>query len=162
VFQHFFPYFDVVKTDWLAVLPQALKRAAEDADEVAFTDTLRWLVAQLHDGHGNVSISSASERGMPAILLGFVENRIVVTQVGESAKQVSPALKSGAVVRQIDGKPAEQVFAEAQALVSGATPQWIRYRALLTMLAGPADVPITLELGAGDGKAESVRLDRSG
>ena len=32
VFQHFYPYFDVVETDWEAVLPDMLARAAEDPD----------------------------------------------------------------------------------------------------------------------------------
>ena len=31
VFQHFYPYFDVVKTDWPAELPKALRTAATDA-----------------------------------------------------------------------------------------------------------------------------------
>ena len=36
VFQHFYPYFDVVDADWPGELRRALARAAEDADERAF------------------------------------------------------------------------------------------------------------------------------
>src|SRR5262249_51895504 len=46
VFQHFYPYFDVVKTDWPSALRQALTAAAKDADERAFLITLRRLVAE--------------------------------------------------------------------------------------------------------------------
>ena len=54
VFQHFYPYFDVVEVDWDAELRRALTEAAEDRDELAFAQTLRRLVAALHDGHGGV------------------------------------------------------------------------------------------------------------
>ena len=50
VAQHFYPYFDVVGTDWTAQLPVALRRAAEDRDVIAFERTLQRLVARLRDG----------------------------------------------------------------------------------------------------------------
>src|SRR5262249_19540689 len=55
VFQHFYPYFDVVETDWPHALVAALTTAATDADERAFIDTLNRLVTALHDGHGRVA-----------------------------------------------------------------------------------------------------------
>jgi hypothetical protein len=55
VFQHFYPYFDVVETDWPHALVTALTTAATDADERAFVDTLSRLLAALHDGHGWVT-----------------------------------------------------------------------------------------------------------
>jgi hypothetical protein len=36
VFQHFYPYFDVVKTDWAAELPKALRTAATDPGPAEF------------------------------------------------------------------------------------------------------------------------------
>src|SRR5262249_23473297 len=54
VFQNFYPYFDVVGTDWPRELEKALTAAATDADERAFRTTLLHLVAALHDGHGRV------------------------------------------------------------------------------------------------------------
>jgi hypothetical protein len=48
--QHFYPYFDVVKTDWRKALKDALTSAATDENENAFGNTLKRMVAQLHDG----------------------------------------------------------------------------------------------------------------
>ncbi len=53
VFQHFYPYFDVVSVDWLAVLKETLSAARTD-DEYAFLKALRRMVVQLQDGHGAV------------------------------------------------------------------------------------------------------------
>ncbi len=41
VLQHFYPYFDVVRTDWPGALREALAAAATDDDERAFLRTLR-------------------------------------------------------------------------------------------------------------------------
>src|SRR5262249_58445864 len=54
VFQNFYPYFDVVDTDWPRELERALTTAATDADARAFRDTLLRIVAALHDGRGRV------------------------------------------------------------------------------------------------------------
>src|SRR5207244_12648532 len=54
VFQHFYPYFDVVAADWPAELRRALAAAALDPDERAFLATLRRMTAALGDGHVRV------------------------------------------------------------------------------------------------------------
>jgi hypothetical protein len=82
--QHFYPYFDVVRTDWTAALRRALTRAATDRDATAFDETLERLVAALRDGHGNVS-RAAAMRATADVRLGWIEGRVIVTGVGDSA-----------------------------------------------------------------------------
>lgn len=50
ILQHFYPYFDVVETDWQLALREALASAANDNGERAFLDTLRRMIVQLQDG----------------------------------------------------------------------------------------------------------------
>ena len=59
ILQHFYPYFDVVESNWPSALREALAAAANDSGEQAFLHTLRLMVAALHDGHGNVYNPSA-------------------------------------------------------------------------------------------------------
>jgi C-terminal processing protease CtpA/Prc len=125
VFQHFYPYFDVVKTDWPAELRRALSAAAMDKDDRAFLDTLRRLVAALHDGHGGVYLPGTSFR-MP-LVWDWVEDQLVVTKV---APDKAGELRRGDVILTIDGRPAREVLATTEELISGATPQWRRYRGL--------------------------------
>jgi hypothetical protein len=131
VFEHFYPYFDVFETDWPAVLPGVLERAAEDQDETEFTETLRRLVAQLRDGHGGVH-RSASTASLP-LRWDWVEDHLVVTVVGESAQG---RMVPGDAVVKINGRAAAEVLADKENLVSGATSQWIRYRALQELARG--------------------------
>src|SRR5450755_1761266 len=63
VFRHFYPYFDIGKTDWDAVLPVALRAAAAAKDGAEFLTTLLKMVAALKDGHGRVTYSAMKPQG---------------------------------------------------------------------------------------------------
>jgi C-terminal processing protease CtpA/Prc len=140
VFQHFFPYFDVVHTDWIPVLPAALSQAAQDQDASAFTDTLRRMVAALHDGHGGV-MGPSSGNFVPAIRWTWAEGRIVALSVKDVA-----GIQPGDALVTIDGKPAAETLAAREALISGATPQYIRYVALGSLLARDRGTNVQLEI----------------
>jgi hypothetical protein len=159
VFQHFYPYFDVVNTDWPAELRRALSKAATDPDEDACLDTLRRLVAGLHDGHGNVALGSAAVQSFyPPLRWDWIEERLVVTRV---AAEGAGGLKPGWAVLQVDGRPAADALAGQEQLISGATPQWKRYRALARMAEGARGSEITLDALSPTGEARSVRLRRT-
>lgn len=160
VMQHFYPYFDVVKTDWSSELPKALTAAATDTGVAEFHKTLRRLIAALHDGHGNV-MSPRAQAGMVApVTMDWVAGEFLVTRVPKPAPEgVTP----GDRVLKIDGKPIAEAAAEARALISGATEQWIRYRSageLSTCHAGPRTGRISLELEpyAAPGTSKTVEL----
>src|SRR5712692_6983399 len=101
IFQHFYPYFDVVSADWPSALRRALTSAATDPDEVAFLGTLRRLVAQLQDVHGRVFLGAAQASFLPPFLWDWVENRLVITYVDPDA---SLNLKAGDIALDVDGK----------------------------------------------------------
>jgi C-terminal processing protease CtpA/Prc len=125
VFQHFYPYFDLVKTDWPAELPKSLQSAATDAGPAEFHNTLQRLVAALKDGHGNVMSPHAKPILFPPLTMDWIEDQFVVTRAQPNN---SHGVAPGDRILKIDGKPIEQAAAELRALTSGATEQWIRYR----------------------------------
>jgi hypothetical protein len=134
VFEHFYPYFDVVAVDWPGELRRALRSAATDRDEAAFLITLRRLVAALHDGHGNVVSTHGAVSVHLPLLWEWVEGEVVVTEVdGEQGGGV----RRGDVVTAIDGRPVKDVLAAEEELTSAATPQWRRWRALYALSVGP-------------------------
>lgn len=158
VFQHFYPYFDVVRTDWPAELPRALSSAAADPDATAFLTTLRRMVAALHDGHGNVFHPSDPVSHELPLAWDWIEDRLVITAADpEKAAGVS----RGDVVVAIDGKPAGEVLAAEEELISSATPQWKRFRALRGMLAGAENEEVRLTLQSPSGEAKTVTVRRS-
>ncbi|HYG61285.1 MAG TPA: S41 family peptidase [Thermoanaerobaculia bacterium] len=158
VFQHFYPYFEEVQTDWPAVLRQSLHAAATDADEIAFGDTLRRLVAALQDGHGNVNGPSRPRSHVPPLTWAWIEDRLVVTYVPGAD---SSGIRPGDVVVAIDGKPVRQVLEAAEALISSPTPQWRRYIGLREIARGSEGEEVRLDIQPREGQPFTATLRRS-
>jgi hypothetical protein len=156
VFRHFYPYFDVVGTDWEAMLPWALREAAADRDGGEFYSTLRKMVAELKDGHGGVTNRRAAQPGHVPIAAEWIEGRLVVTGlVGAAAGQV----KAGDEIVRINGTPSAAALEEAETLISGATPQWKRVRSSYEVLSGPSGQVCELTVRPlGGAASKGVRL----
>jgi C-terminal processing protease CtpA/Prc len=144
VFQHFYPYFDVVKTDWDSALTGALQEARADTSQEDFLFTLRHLVAQLRDGHGNVSHVLRLRKQFPPFRVEWIEDRVVVTSADDPAQ-----LKPGDIVLSVDSAPAESAVRRSEDYISGS-PQWRRWRALLAFGVGEPGTSIQLEVMRGD------------
>ncbi|MDP3768030.1 MAG: hypothetical protein Q8S13_08440, partial [Dehalococcoidia bacterium] len=157
VMQHFYPYFDVVRTDWTVVLEQSLLAAAADPTTAAFERTLRQMLVALHDGHGGVRPAARSRLGAPPVALDWVEDQLVVSAVADSTLDT---VRRGDVVVTVEGRPAAQVVAERMAGIPSATAQWARFRALQELSLGPPDSAWHVGLRHADGQVTSVTLAR--
>ena len=152
MFQHFYPYFDVVHVDWDAELDRTLRAAATDADDFTFSYTLRRLVAALHDGHGAVPYWGPPRGALP-FAWDWVEGRLVITNAGPAAEGIG----RGDVVTAIDGVPAGQALALRMGTYSGSE-QWTRVRGLADLLTGPPNQDVALTLTGADGGSRIVHL----
>jgi C-terminal processing protease CtpA/Prc len=138
VFRHFYPYFDVAKTDWDAVLPVAMRGAAAAKDGAEFQNTLLEMVASLKDGHGRVTYSAMRPRGHVPATAAWIENQYIVTW--SSTAELAP----GDAIVAIDGKPAAAVLEEMEKSISGATPQWKRSRSAMEAFECPRGEKLAL------------------
>ena len=143
VLEHFWPYWDVVRTDWSAELDVALADALDDTSVDDHAATLERLSAAAPDGHAESICGSARPRGYPPFALDAIEHQLVVTSTATSAIAV------GDVIVAIDGRPAGDLLAVEAALQSGS-PQYRIAAALQEVGAGPA------------GSAAAVRVRRGG
>lgn len=155
VFQHFYPYFDVVKTDWAAELPRALAQAAEDKNGERFTVTLRKLVASLHDGHGGVYGNEAG-RAVPSLGLAFVDGWPIVEFTGPSAR----ALPAGSKILAVDGETVGARLAQMREETSAATSGWLEARFASELLAGLPSTTLTVSYLSSDGVQGTATLQR--
>jgi len=142
VFQHFYPYYDIADSDWDQVLTTALGRALSARSEGDLLSTLRWMVAQLQDGHGSVSGPMDPLAGFP-IRVDWMEGQVVVVASADAA-----TFQVGDVIERVDGRPAEEVLEELAETFSGS-PQWRRWRALGQFGWGPRGSEGTLEIRRG-------------
>ena len=157
VFQHFYPYFDVMDVDWEATLRRSLKAAAVDAGEVDFIDTIKRLVADLRDGHGRVAHQGEGPRLLPPLACDWVADDLVVTAVGDGFEELRP----GDVITEIDGRGVPEILASFEATISSATTQHLRHRALADIGLGPPGSTIALKVRAPSGEERRVTVDRN-
>ncbi len=155
---HFYPYFDVVHTNWPAALDAALRSAATDADGDALRATLQRLMAALHDGHGFVRVASGPQVQRHDVHFEWVEGRVLVTAVGDAA--AASGLQFGDEVLAVDGLPTQTALAERSTRISGASPQVIRHRAVRRLLDGDPRTRAQLRVSGADGAARDVSLIR--
>ncbi len=158
IMQHFYPYFDDVQTDWPASLRTTLKRAATDVDDPAFLKTLRLLIADLKDGHGNVWHCCDTATARLPLAWDWVENRLVVTAVVPEDEAKADDIRPGDVVVKVDGIPAAEALADVERYISAATPQWRRWCGLQALARGAPDTKVKLELRRDAGKTRAVTL----
>ncbi len=152
--QHFYPYFDVVPTDWPAALREALQAAAVDENSVQYQETLKRLLRELHDGHGGVYGLFPFDHRVP-VLWSWIEDQLVVTKVDTSAQGL---LQPGDVVLRIDGASAAAALEGIEREISGATPQWRRFRSAGLLGIGNRGYEFELLVRTGDEVPRTVRI----
>jgi hypothetical protein len=150
VFQHFYPYWDVVDADWDAVLTEGLDRAIADRDGAGLLATLRWMVSGLQDGHGFVSNPAFERVAFLPARVEWIEERVVVVATG-----APDVIRVGDVVATVDGRPAAEVLREGADGYSGS-PQWRMWRALGQFGAGPPESEARLELHRAGGTVSAT------
>ena len=157
VFQHFYPYFDVIDIDWETTLRRSLAAAAVDKGEVDFIDTIKRLVADLHDGHGRVAHQGEGPRLLPPLACDWVGDDLVVTAVGDGVEELRP----GDVIAEFDGRPVLEILASFEQTISSATTQHLRHGALADLGFGPPGSTITLTVRAPSGEQRTVAVVRN-
>ena len=160
VMQHFYPYFDVVDTDWGHELERALTAAATDKDEEAFLKTIQRMVAALQDGHGTVRLGDGERFSIP-LGWAWVEGHVVVTRVDPESSAYADGVRPGTIVHVIDGLPATGALAEVEQLVSAATPQFRRWMGLRRLAVGPEGESVALGIEDPTGGWRPVTVRRT-
>jgi hypothetical protein len=141
VFQHFYPYFDVVHVDWEEQLKKALSKTFKDKSDEDFLVTLEQMTAPLHDGHISI-IGKDPNNFMPGIAWEFIERKLVITKVCDD----NTGLKPGDIVTKVNGQAPEKYFEYYESLISAGTTGWLDYRTKSTSLYGTNNSILSIEI----------------
>jgi len=152
VLEHFWPYWDVVRVDWLAELDTALRDALDDRTLDDHVATLQRLSAAAPDGHARVGCPGQPRPALPPFAVDVIEDQVVVIATGD------PAIQRGDVVVSAEGRPAAELLSAGAALASG-TPQLRRVRARAQFATGPAGSSLRVRVRRG-GAEHDVTVTR--
>jgi len=146
VFRHFYPGFEDEGAAWEAALQDRLAAGATEVDPASFRNVLRRMVADLHDGHGDVSLRPETHR-LPLVWQP-IEGELVITGL---AGEASSGLTVGDVVLSVDGTPTASALDATVPYVSASTPAFRQWRAAEDMLWRADDAAVQLRLRSIDG-----------
>ncbi|MGB7395487.1 MAG: S41 family peptidase, partial [Pricia sp.] len=132
VFQHFYPYMDVVDVDWDRELDSALSRSLKDSTPNDHYATLEKFTAPLRDGHVYVNFPGIREIYAPRITWEWVGNQLVITNVLDH----KIPLEIGDVVTHVDGIRSKEYFREIESRISAGTEGWLDHKAKRKALMG--------------------------
>ena len=114
VFQHFYPYFDVVNVDWESELTNTLQKSMTDKNERDFYYTLSRLIAKLQDGHARFIHKIQREWAYLPFSIDWVERQVVVIVSKHTG------IRKGDIIVSIDGTKAEQALLDNEKYISGS------------------------------------------
>ncbi len=136
VLRHFYPYFDVVRTNWDSVLTVTLAEAFRNTSAYFFVKVMRNMMAALRDGH-------AWYHYMPNDFALNVKVENIEGQPVIIASQDS-LLQRGDVIVKVDGYDTRARLLEEESLTSG-TPQWKRAEAVDNIIHSMIkELPLTI------------------
>lgn len=144
VFQHFYPYFQDVKTDWNAALTDALESASKNESQLDFLETLNRMIAHLQDGQAGAYLpGNISRMYLPPINWDWIQGQLVITDVYDKTLD---DVYVGDVVVEVDGIKAGEALEIKERSISGATKGWLRFRAREELLRGIKKSNISLKV----------------
>src|SRR5262249_43738335 len=133
----------------------------------AFYTVIKRMLGELHDAHTRFHTPrERRERELQltvtvGLIISEVEGQPVVSSVDSDSEAARAGVKSGMIVRTIDGKPVADRLAEARANVaSSSSEQATRLRIYRRLVAGPPSTVLKLGLERADGTRLDVSLTR--
>jgi C-terminal processing protease CtpA/Prc len=161
VIDHFYPYRHLIADTWATVLQRYIPKFEADRDAVEYQLTVRELVTEMHDSHGNVQNANASDERLgtylPPLVVRYVEGRTVVTHVLDERAPV----KVGDVVLTVDGEPAAQRAEFLSRYTAASTPHALMRAVHANLLRGQKGTAVRLRVRGADGRERDVEVPRS-
>ena len=151
VFQHFFPYMEVVDVNWDQELGKALSKSLTDKTGKDHLFTLQKFMSRLQDGHINVNFKGNTSSYFPGITWEWIEGKLVITDVQDSKIPIA----KGNVVTHIDGITVKDYFKEVNSRISAGTTGYLNHRAQYASLGGEKGSEIVITVN--DRKIPLVR-----
>ncbi|MEB2774663.1 hypothetical protein SYJ56_05060 [Algoriphagus sp. D3-2-R+10] len=130
VFQHFYPYFDVMGINWEKELDVSL-RGTYAGDLDGHMDELMRLTSALKDNHVSVR-GTESPYFAPPIDVAWIEGQLVITEVFDPTLDFKP----GETIEQVNGTSPQQLYENLKPQISAATQGWFDYTAPILMITG--------------------------
>jgi len=157
--KHFFPYFDVIKTNWEEAFTQALIENALCGNSECFLPILKRFSAKLHDGHGRVDSYTINQSlyCLPPIQVEWIENKLIITKVIDT----SSGLSVGTEIKKIEHIDSRKYYDSIAQYISAGTKGWLEDRLNTEILFGTYSSKLNLEVVPPGRIAKTISVSRT-
>jgi len=120
IIQYHFPYKYLIGEDWNAVLPEFILKSVKAGSALEYQLMMRLMIVRIHDSHagfdsGDTLMAHYYGRRIVPLQVKFIEGQATVTGYFSSEAGRRSGLKSGDVIRAINGKPVSSIVAQRKA-----------------------------------------------
>lgn len=162
VINYFFPYKDLIGTDWNEILPKYISQFEADKDAAAYRLTAGKMVAEIRDSHGSFRpppLKNPPVFYFPPTVEAYAENQTYIKAVLDE----NSGFKPGDVVLEVDGEPIKKLLEEKFTVrVAASTPQaMMRQIHGYGIFRGAKDSKAIFKVRGLDGKERTVETIRN-
>lgn len=123
--EYFFPYKHLTDMPWSAVMKKYMEPLITAKNELEFEMTSLQLIGEVKDTHANLwsgdnKIQEWKGTYYPPFHVRYIENKAVVTDYYNPELQTVSKLKVGDIIKEINGKPIDQITEERIKLYPGS------------------------------------------
>jgi C-terminal processing protease CtpA/Prc len=161
VFNHFFPYNDLMGESWDDVLREFIPRLEAAADEREYHLTIAEMVTHARDSH--VVASSRVLRDLLGVAPAGVHVRLIEHQpviTGFRDEQLANNLAIGDVILAIDGEDVKTYLGQRARYFAASTLQGLENILANTLLNGATNSTVTLRVQTRQGQIKEVSVPR--
>ena len=159
-----FAFFDrIPDVSWDSVYVRSIPRVLATRDSWEYYRELQRVVAQLRDGHTNVSMPASLQgenrrrNATPWVATHRVEDRMLVRGVARSLLDSIPVHSE---ILDVDGRPAALAAERRLPYIAESTGHFRRDVAFREALNGPADSAVTIRFRTPSGRVRTATLPR--
>ncbi|HUT82637.1 MAG TPA: S41 family peptidase [Candidatus Bathyarchaeia archaeon] len=160
-----FAFFDQVpELNWEKETRSAIPKILATKNIGEYYQILQELVALLNDGHTLIlpSKEEMDTLDRPALELQMIENKIIITRIGDSEEIMGNKIIPGLEIIEINNVSAKDYLNNnILRYYSGGTKHWGEAFGLFRFLEGPKNSKMTIKLKDLDGKIRTVKLTRN-
>ncbi|MEL6562301.1 MAG: S41 family peptidase, partial [Bacteroidota bacterium] len=129
IFQHFYPYFDIVKINWDQVLKEHISLAIDGQESTQ--DILRRLIHHLDDGHGIVTKKESREKIFYPFNIVSIKNEFVVIDTYSEAL----SKYKGAKLRSLNNERIEKYYERKKKYFSASNEYSLQNKVIFDVMS---------------------------
>lgn len=161
---NFVNFENVPGLDWEGLIKEWIPKVMRAKDKYEYYKLLQKLIANLRDNHTHIRLPDdlRVELDVPPIEVKVIENKFIITRVGDTEEMKRNNIYPGLEIKEVDGVPVRNYFEENRLpYLALSQTQRERLASVFSLLKGKKDSSVELTLVDLTGGEKKVTITRN-